>query len=416
MKKSKKRIAGKILGIIAAVLVVFILSTVVATLAGNKKNTEIANSFETVQSEDKLTPVKDENGFWTFTTDRDFKVMQITDVHIGGGWMSTKKDAMALNAVAAMVTEEKPDLIVVTGDIAYPVPFQAGTFNNLSAAKVFAALMEKLGVYWTVTFGNHDTEIYSYYDREDISDFYANSGFKYCLYQPGPDDVDGYGNHVINVKNTAGEITQSIFMLDSHAYTDEDPLGIRWLYDNIHENQVVWYEETLEKLNADNNAVLTANGKQPVDTVKSLMFIHIPLTEQKDAWFEYMDNGYADTADAQLVYGVAGEKDPYVYCGAGEDGMFESILEQGSTQAVFFGHDHKNNFAMNYKGVQLTYSMSIDYLAYIGIYKEGAQRGCTVIDVKPDGSFVSRIENYYQDKYVSLYEKESVTMNEVVNG
>ena len=146
------------------------------------------------------------------------------------------------------------------------------------------------------------------------------------------------------------------------------------------------------------------------------MFIHIPLTEQKDAWFEYMDNGYADTADAQLVYGVAGEKDPYVYCGAGEDRMFESILEQGSTQAVFFGHDHKNNFAMNYKGVQLTYSMSIDYLAYIGIYKEGAQRGCTVIDVKPDGSFVSKIENYYQDKYVSLYEKESVTMYDVVNG
>ena len=36
---------------------------------------------------------------------------------------------MALNAVAAMVTAEKPDLVIVTGDIAYPVPFQAGTFT-----------------------------------------------------------------------------------------------------------------------------------------------------------------------------------------------------------------------------------------------------------------------------------------------
>jgi 3',5'-cyclic AMP phosphodiesterase CpdA len=392
------------------------MSTVVATVVGNSKNIRIASSFETVQSEDKLTPVKDENGFWTFTTDRDFKVMQITDTHLGGGWMSTKKDAMALNAVAAMILAEKPDLVIATGDIAYPVPFQAGTLNNLSGAKIFAELMEKLGVYWTVIFGNHDTEIYSYYDRESVSDFYANSGFKYCLYQPGPDDVDGYGNHVINVNNTAGEIVQSIFMLDSHSYTDKDPLGIRWIYDNIHENQVVWYENTLKKINADNNAMLTVNGKQPIDTVKSLMFIHIPLTEQRDAWSEYADNGYKNTDDVQYVYGVAGEPDPIVYCGAGEDRMFESILERGSTQAVFFGHDHKNNFAMNYKGVQLTYSMSIDYLAYVGIYKEGAQRGCTVIDIKPDGTFKSRLENYYQDKYVSLYEKEQVTMQEVVNG
>ncbi len=411
----KKRKAGKVLGIIAAVIIVLVLASIVASLVSNKKNTEIANSFETVQVEDRLTPVKDENGYWTFTTDRDFKVMQITDIHLGGGWLSAKKDAMALNAVAAMVAAEKPDLVIATGDIVFPVPYAAATFNNLSSAKIFATLMEKLGVYWTVNFGNHDTEIYSYYNREDISDFYENSGFKYCLYQSGPEEVDGYGNYVINVKNTAGEITQSIFVLDSHAYTDADPLGIRWIYDNIHDNQVEWYENTLQKLNMQNNAVLAANGKQPVDTIKSLMFIHIPLTEQKDAWFEYADNGYKDTENVKLIYGVAGETDRIVYCGAGEDSMFESILEHGSTKAVFFGHDHKNNFALNYKGVQLTYSYSIDYLAYIGISKEGAQRGCTVIEIKPDGSFKSHLENYYQDKYVSLYEKEQVTMQTVVN-
>ena len=79
-----------------------------------------------------------------------------------------------------LTREEKPDLVIVTGDIAFPVPYKAGTLNNLASAKVFAALMEKLGVYWTLAFGNHDTEAYSYYSREDISDFYENSGFKYC--------------------------------------------------------------------------------------------------------------------------------------------------------------------------------------------------------------------------------------------
>lgn len=415
-KKAKGKKAKKVLGAIAVIFVLFIVATVITTVIGNNQNLKKAGSFETIQIENQLVPETDANGYWTFTTDRDFKVMQISDIHIGGGWMSLGKDAKAINAVAAMITAEKPDLVVASGDIAYPVFFQAGTFNNLSGAKIFATLMEKLGVYWTITLGNHDAEIYSYYNREKVSDFYANSGFKYCLYQPGPEDADGYGNHVINVKNTAGEVTQSIFMLDSQSYTKDDPLGIRWLYDNIHENQIVWYENTLAHINEQNNAVLKANGKQPIDTVKSIMFMHIPLTEQKDAWFEYADNGYKDTENLKLVYGVAGEDKKIVYPGVGEDRMFESILEHGSTKAVFFGHDHLNSFAINYKGVQLSYSLSIDYLAYPGISKLGTQRGCTIINIKPDGTFASHLENYYQDKYISLYEKEPVTMQEIVNG
>jgi hypothetical protein len=96
--------------------------------------------------------------------------------------------------------------------MAFPVFFKAATFNNKLPAKEIVALMEHLGVYWTVAFGNHDTEAYSYYSREQISDFYGNSGFKYCLFQKGPDDVDGYGNQVINVKNSKGILTQSLYI------------------------------------------------------------------------------------------------------------------------------------------------------------------------------------------------------------
>ena len=166
-KSPKGKKAKKVLGVIAILFVLFIAVTVVVTLIGNNANLKKANSFETVQYENQLKPVKDQNGNWTFTTDKDFKVMQLTDIHIGG-WMSLDKDAKALNAVAAMITAEKPDLVVVTGDIAYPVPFQAGTFNNLSGAKIFAALMEKLGVYYTVCFGNHDSEAYGTHKTSDF--------------------------------------------------------------------------------------------------------------------------------------------------------------------------------------------------------------------------------------------------------
>ncbi len=415
MKKSKGKLAAKILGIFLAIVVVIAAVTALINFMGDKANTEKALSFPKVETEKQLVPEKDENGYWTFTTDEDFKVMQLTDVHIGGGWMSLKKDAMALNAVASMITAEKPDLVVVTGDIAYPVPFQAGTFNNLASAKVFAALMEQLGVYWTLGFGNHDTEAYSYFGRDDLSEFYSGEDMKYCLFQPGPDDVDGFGNQVINVKNSDGIITQSLFVFDSHSYVDGDFLGIFWKYDNIHENQVLWYKNTLNALNAQNNAKLKEMGKEENSHIKSAAFFHIPLTEQRDAWYEYRDAGYQDTEKVKLHYGVAGEGGSVVYCGIHEDNLFETMVELDSTKAVFCGHDHDNNFSIEYEGIRLTYGMSVDYLAYPGIYKRGAQRGCTMISFAPDGSFSCTQENYYQDKYESVYEKEAVDMQELTN-
>ena len=62
--------------------------------------------------------------------------------------------------------------------------------------------------------------------------------------------------------------------------------------------------------------------------------------------------------------------------------------DEWNFDAVFCGHDHYNNFSIDYKGIRLTYGMSVDYLAYPGIYKEGTQRGCTIITFSPDGKTV----------------------------
>ena len=415
-KKPKRKVGKtilKILCVVLCVIIAFVASTCVISAIGNMANTKKAQSFSPVEYKNRLVPEKDKNGYWTFTTNKDFKVLQLTDVHIGAGWMCLKKDAMALNAVSAMITAEKPDLVIVTGDIAYPVPFQAGTFNNKNSAKMFADLMENLGVYWTFGFGNHDTEAYSFYSREDIADFYKNSGYKYCLFDDGPSYIDGNSNQIINVKNKKGIITQSFFVFDSHSYTDNDWFGVMWKYDNIHENQIAWYKESLEKLNYENDMVYKELGSKKKSDIKSLAFFHIPLVEAKDAWDEYVENGYNDTENVKLMYGVAGETGKVVYCGVHDDELFETMQELGSTKGVFFGHDHKNNFSFDYKGIRLTYGMSVDYLAYPGIYKLGSQRGCTVITVSPDGSFDCKAENYYQDKYVSLYDKEKVEMQEV---
>ena len=195
MTKGKCKKGKKVLITVVSVVIVIAIIITGANLLAVQNLLKKGNSYNKIEIENQLVPEKDENGNWYFTTDGDFKVMHLTDIHIGGGFMSKTIDEKALNAVATMITKEKPDLVIATGDIAFPVPYSAGTFNNYSGAKAFANLMESLGVYWDVTFGNHDAECYSYFDREAVAEFYSNEEYKYCLFQAGPEDVDGFGNH-----------------------------------------------------------------------------------------------------------------------------------------------------------------------------------------------------------------------------
>ena len=102
-----------------------------------------------------------------------------------------------------------------------------------------------------------------------------------------------------------------------------------------------------------------------------------------------------------------------VYSSKTDVELYETVLSLGLTEAIFYGHDHLNNFVLEYNGVKLSYGYSIDYLAYFGIDGKGAQRGCTVIICREGEESEIIHENYYQDKYTSQYPKEEVTMQEL---
>ena len=372
--------------------------------SNSQKMFEYIDTFSVEKThEGQLVPQKDENGNWYFVTDENFKVLHLTDIHFGGGILSAKTDKMTANAVAAMVVAEKPDLVIVTGDISFAIP-TTGTMNNKYAHEYFIRLMENLGVYWTVTFGNHETEPYNPLKRQDVADMYANENLERCLFMQSPDGVSGKGNHVINVKNTSGEVTQSLIMMDSHSYIRENFVGglidsLLWNYDNIKQNQIDWYQGVLEEY-------------QPKS---SLLFFHIPLMEVKTAYDEYVANGRELTDNVLGFTGNDGEKDDVVYPSKLGDNLFEKVLELGNTKAMFFGHDHFNNFVVEYKGVTFSYGYSIDYIAYGDIGSKGYQRGCAIVSLSPDGEFSITHENYYQDKYQPLYDKEMVDMDKDAN-
>lgn len=395
-----------LIGLLILILIIGALCGVCVLL--NEKNfddmIEYIDTFK-VEPTNKLEPQKDEYGNWYFVTDEDFKVLHLTDVHITGGFNNKDEDKKAINAVAAMIMEENPDLVIVTGDMAFAIPTM-GTINNKYAHEMFIRLMENLGVYWTVTFGNHDNEPFNYHGRQAVADMYADESLERCLFVQSSSGVSGQGNHIINVKNSAGEITQSLIMMDTHSYIHKGVIGgtidsIFWNYDCVKQDQVDWYEEMI-------------NLYQPKS---SLMFFHIPLIETKNAYDEYVNNGRQDTENVKWLFGVDGEEQgkEVVFSSKLENQqLFDKILELGNTKAMFFGHDHLNNFVLDYKGVIMSYGYSIDYSAYGGdLENKGLQRGCTVLTITPDGEFgIDNIvhENYYQDKYQPLYEKESVDM------
>lgn len=399
MEKEKKRKNHKVWHVIrnilcvilCLVLFIVLLSAIGSPIAVNSVKKKAA-SYSKVKYSSQLVPEKDTDGYWTFTTDRNFKILQLADIHLGSGVTSSGKDKKAINAIATMITKEKPDLVIFTGDQAYALPHASLTLNNKSAYKELCTLMESLGVYWTFVFGNHDTEKFDFYSREDIADYCAQ--YKHCLIQKGPSCADGCGNTVIKIKNSKGIVTQALVLIDSHSYDKADIFGVAWSYDNIHENQIQWYKKQIKLISAENKKISSDAG-----TVSSLMFFHIPLTEYLDAWKEFKAAGYKDTDNVKYVSGILGETGRLVYCGSGTDDMFETICALGSTKAIFCGHDHYNDFTLNYKGIDLVYGMSVDYLAYPGISKEGSQRGCTVITSRPDSSFCISKYNYYSDRY-----------------
>ena len=209
------------------------------------------------------------------------------------------------------------------------------------------------------------------------------------------------GNYTVAVENRRGAVTQALFFTDTGSYVDGDYLGFMWKYDGMHKNQMYWYRGEVEALTAHNRAL---GAPMP----KSLMFFHIPIAQYKTAWEAYKENGYKDTGEVQVHYGGIGEKGG-LFPSLHPDHVFDTLQQVGSTRGTFCGHDHLNNLSVTYKGIRLTYGLSVDYLAYIGIKNYGAQRGFTRITVRPDGGFDCQPVSYYQKPFWNGEEQVQMT-------
>lgn len=310
---------------------------------------------------------RDMSGDYVFhqNDDTDFRILQLTDIHLGGSFVTQRKDRKAMQAVYSLAAAVQPDLIVITGDLAYPIPIQTLSRNNLNPMLMLCDLMNAIDIPWCFVYGNHDTEWIATHPGKEINYLFANS--QTCLFAPDYSVESGRSNQLIQLRNADGSLNQVLVLLDSNSYASlllND-------YDAIHEDQVAWYEKRITELSA-------LEGH----TVRSLLFFHIPLQEFQTAYDLYR----AGSPDVTYLYGSIGEANEKIACSDHPSTLFDTAVRLGSTQAMFVGHDHLNTLSVAYKGIRLTYGLSIDYLAYPGIGRQTAQRGGTCITVHPDGS------------------------------
>ena len=140
--------------------------------------------------------------------------------------------------------------------------------------------------------------------------------------------------------------------MDTNRYYYGDYFG----YDFVKQDQIDWYERLIDYTTAQNGGTI----------VPSTMFYHIPLPEIDDAW-DGSQNG-----DPNAVYEY-GEKREDTCPPKYNSGLFERILAKGSTHAMFFGHDHINNFRVVYKGVTFCYGIKSTDTVYFDEDMMGGQ-------------------------------------------
>ncbi len=150
----------------------------------------------------------DDSGVYTIksATD-DFKILHLTDIHLGGSLFSYGKDLKALTAVYAEIEYTKPDLVIVTGDLCFPLGIMSLSFNNSAPIGQFAAFMRNIGIPWAFTYGNHDTESMASASQEDMNEIFKTLSFKTSgtlLYPYVQPPVTGRNNQLIELRRADG--------------------------------------------------------------------------------------------------------------------------------------------------------------------------------------------------------------------
>ena len=280
-----------------------------------------------------------------------------------------------------MLDEQKPDLVLFTGDN------HCGRIKTKDAMKRYIAQMaepmESRQIPWAQVYGNHVEGGYNYNIDCGLSKEEQQKLFEACAYNVSKaGTVSGQGNCVIPVlRSDSDKIGYNVFCIDSHDYIYkygdhtygdgfEDKAIVGQIYsgnkyDVIHFDQIKWYWDTSVALENYNGSPIPA-----------MMMFHIPLYEMT-----YITQNKRPT-------GFDGYNNDPVSAPEINSGLFWALYERGDVKTIINGHDHLNTFQGTYMGVTMAYAGSIGGVEY----NDERTKGARIVEINQDDAF--NVETY----------------------
>lgn len=277
----------------------------------------------------KITTLHKEKG-------KDFRILNLADLQV-----ADLDGPKAFNTVHKemddLINEYKPDLITLTGD-------QTMSNENRLFLKSIIRRLDKHKIPYAPIFGNHDFG--NSYNEGVCSEQYCCDLYekgKYSLFKRGPTNLGPLGNYVINIEED-GKIVSSLYMM-ALAYED-----------SLTEKQIEWF-----KWNAD--GIKAANGGL---NPRGMVFTHKDFKEHYWAYHHYLS--HPEAAEG-TVYRHGG----FHYA---DNGNFVEIAKNSGVFDFVCGHQHNNNYTINYEGARYTFvvksSETVFYYEDENVYLNGA--------------------------------------------
>jgi hypothetical protein len=295
-----------------------------------------------------------------------FKIVQFTDLHwvVDDAYQARNDSTLAL--VKTMIETEHPDLVVFTGDVIV-------SWNAIRGWKTLTDLLVKEKTYFVVSFGNHDEE--TDMNNAQILQYLRTVPYNLTF---DAEKLSGSGNCNLSVYSSDGNKEKwMLYFFDSHNLVKDYSLGY---YNWVHHDQIDWYRRT-------SDATTVRNGHR----LPSMAFFHIPFPEFNTA----------------LYYNPAiGNKQESVCSPAINSGLCAAFLEQKDVVGVFVGHDHNNDYLVDYNGyLALAYGRKTGYPS---AYKEVLNRGARIINLQEDeASFNTYVRDLKAVSFPYMFEQKN---------
>ncbi len=171
----------------------------------------------------------------------DFTVLQFSDTHFICG--DTKKDTKTLSAMREMIIEEKPNLVVISGDM-IEGNNNKSKYNKKTALEAVGKLFDSLEQYWAYVPGNNDGEMCG--TSDDVAAFLSQ--YNYCILAD-EEGLTGAAQYVVDLKNAEEKTVHSLLFMDSLARDSKNK------YDYMKADQVEWAKRILAEKKAENTDI-----------------------------------------------------------------------------------------------------------------------------------------------------------------